>query len=68
MSNLERRLERQNNGSGRRTGVEPEPQTIIVRLEDLPATPRNIERIRERVQLWNSRLESSETPFRLRMI
>jgi hypothetical protein len=47
--------------------VEQGPQAIILRLEDLPATPRNLERILERVRLLNERLAESGAPFRLRM-
>lgn len=41
---------------------------VILRLKDLPATPRNVARIRERIRLLNRRLEASGTPFRLRVI
>jgi hypothetical protein len=40
---------------------------VILRLEDLPATPHNLERIRERVRLLNQRLAASGTPLRLRV-
>jgi hypothetical protein len=43
-------------------------QPMIVRLEDTPATPHNLERIRERVRLLNQRLAASGTPFRLRVV
>lgn len=45
-------------------GVQP----IVLRLEDLPATPRNLERIRQQVEYLNRRLALSGTPFRLRVI
>ena len=38
---------------------------FILRLEHLPATPRSLERIRDRVRILNLRLENSGTPFRL---
>lgn len=41
---------------------------VILRLEDLPATPGNVERIRERVRQLNRQLADSGTPFRLRVI
>jgi len=48
--------------------MEHGPQAIILRLDKLPATPGNVERIRERVRLLNRRLAASGTPFRLRVI
>ncbi|HOK45900.1 MAG TPA: hypothetical protein PLA43_10880 [Bryobacteraceae bacterium] len=56
------------NGAGKIPPVEFPPRGIILRLEDLPATPVNLERIRERVRLLNLRLLESGTPFRLRVI
>ncbi|MCC6367139.1 MAG: hypothetical protein IT165_26775 [Bryobacterales bacterium] len=41
---------------------------VILRIEDLPATPRNREMIRERVRAMNQQLEAAGAPFRLRMI
>jgi hypothetical protein len=41
---------------------------VILRLEDLPATPHNLERIRERVRLLNQRLAASGTPLCLRVV
>jgi hypothetical protein len=38
---------------------------FILRLDDVPATPRSLERIRDRVRILNLRLETSSTPFRL---
>lgn len=40
----------------------------IIRLETLPATPGNVERIQERVRALNRRLAESGTPFRLRVV
>ena len=50
-----------------RTGDE-RARPVILRLEDLPATPINLDRIRERVRLLNRHLAASGTPFRLRVI
>ena len=56
---------RENDGTGKRhDGAQP----MILRLEDLPATPHNLERIRERVRLLNQRLAASGTPLRLRVV
>ncbi len=41
---------------------------VILRLTDVPATPRNVERMRERVRLLNRRLAASGVPFRLRVV
>jgi hypothetical protein len=41
---------------------------VILRLDELPATPRNLERIRERIRVLNERLAGSGTPLRLRII
>ena len=43
-------------------------QPVVLRLEDLPATPRNLERIRQQVEYLNRRLALSGAPFRLRVI
>ena len=56
----------QSDGWGRRGEGHSRP--VILRLEDLPATPGNIERIREQVRLMNRRLMASGTPFRLKVI
>ncbi len=48
-------------------GGEGPTRPVILRLEDLPATPGNVERIRERVRLLNRHLAASGTPFRLRV-
>lgn len=47
--------------------VEQAAQPVILRLEDLPATPRNLARILERVRSLNEKLEESGAPFRLRV-
>lgn len=60
------------NRNGKETAKIPQPEYpprgIVLRLEDLPATPLNVERIRERVRLLNQRLLESGTPFRLRVM
>jgi hypothetical protein len=43
-------------------------EPLIVRLESIQATPRKLERIRERVRSLNSRLAASDAPFRLRVV
>ncbi len=48
--------------------VEGPAGEIILRFEDVPATPRNLEHVRERVRLLNQRLAESDTPFRLRVM
>ncbi len=48
--------------------AEKRPQAILLRLEDTPAAPTNMERIRERVRSLNRRLADSGTPFRLRVV
>ena len=45
------------------SGVEP----IVVRLEGVPATPTNLERIRLRVDELNSELAASGASFRVRL-
>jgi hypothetical protein len=59
---------RQNDGRAHPPGEEDRTRALILRLEDLPATPRNLARIRERVRLLNRRLAASGTPFRLRVV
>jgi hypothetical protein len=51
-----------------RVSAEGRPRPVILRLEDVRATPRNLERIRERVRLLNRMLADSGTPFRLRIV
>lgn len=53
---------------GRGLTGEERTRPVILRLEDLPATPSNLERIRERVRLLNRRLAASGAPFQLRVI
>ncbi|MEO8341690.1 MAG: hypothetical protein ABI604_18635 [Nitrospirota bacterium] len=48
--------------------VEERPQAILFRLDHTPATPPNLERLRERVRALNRRLADSGTPFRLRVV
>jgi len=43
-------------------------EPLILRLESIPATARNLERIRARVRSLNSRLAASDAPFRLRVV
>lgn len=43
-------------------------QPIILALEDLPATPSNLEYIRQRVKSINRQLVEAEVPFRLRVV
>lgn len=57
----------QSDGRGHVSGNE-HAQPVILRLEDLPATPSNLARIRERIRLLNRRLAASGTPIRLRVV
>jgi hypothetical protein len=41
---------------------------IIVRLENIPATPQNRKQIEDRIRDLNRILEESGTPFRLRLL
>jgi hypothetical protein len=59
---------RQDGGHRHIPGVEDRTRAIIMRLEDVPATPHNLERMRERVRLLNRRLADSGAPFRLRVV
>lgn len=59
---------RQSDGRSRSPGVDDRMRAVILRLEDTPATPGNLERLRERVRLLNQRLADSGTPIRLRMV
>ena len=59
---------RQSGGGVHLRGGHDRGQPLIVRLEDLPATPQNVERIRESVRLLNQRLASAGAPFRLRVV
>jgi hypothetical protein len=57
-----------NGGSARAGEPHGRPLGVILRLEDLPATRPNIERIRERVRQLNRHLAASGTPLRLRVV
>jgi hypothetical protein len=59
---------REDHVRGRASGPEHGALAVLLRLEELPATPRNIARIREQVRLLNRQLAASGTPFRLRMV
>jgi hypothetical protein len=59
---------RRNGGRSHMPGGEDRMRAVILRLEDLPATPRNLRRIRERVRQLNRRLADSGAPFRLRVV
>jgi hypothetical protein len=41
---------------------------VVLRLRNMPATPGNLERIRNRVHQLNRQLADSEAPFRLRLM
>ncbi|MCC6390334.1 MAG: hypothetical protein IT167_22550 [Bryobacterales bacterium] len=56
------------NYSGARWGREGRTGEVILRMENLPATPHNREVMRERVRAMNQQLEEAGVPFRLRMI
>ena len=57
------------NGGSAATG-EPDGRTlgVILRLEDLRATPPTIERIRDKVRQLNRHFAASGTPLRLRVV
>jgi hypothetical protein len=59
---------RQDGARNHSVPVEDRPRAILLRLEDTPATPSNLERMREQVRLLNRRLADSDTPFRLRVV
>jgi hypothetical protein len=44
------------------------PKTMVIRLENLPATAENLERIRERALRLNRQLAASAMPFRVRVL
>ncbi len=50
-----------------RTACGGQAPPFLIRLESIPATPENVERIRKRVEEINNRLCESNTPFRLRV-
>jgi hypothetical protein len=43
-------------------------QPVILRLDDVPATPHNLERMEERIRELNRLLAASGTPVRLRVV
>jgi hypothetical protein len=47
---------------------EQQTAAILLRLEQIPATPANLVRIRERIRSLNQRLAELGAPFRLRLI
>jgi hypothetical protein len=57
-----------NGGSARASAPDGRPFGVILRFEDLRATPPNIERIRERVRVLNRHPAASGTPLRLRVV
>lgn len=58
----------QNNAGRHRPAGEDRARTFIFRIEDLPASPGNLERMRKRVSRLNRRLAESGTPFRVRVV
>ena len=62
-------LENGKNKAGRHLpAVDDRGASFILRLEDLQASPNNVERMRERVTQLNRRLAESGAPFRLRLV
>jgi hypothetical protein len=59
---------RQSDTRGSAFGHSPATGGVILRLEDVAATPGNVERIRERIRQLNRQLAASGAPLRLRMI
>ncbi len=47
---------------------EERPQPILLRLEAVPATAQNLDRVRQRIHELNRRLAAAGTPFRLRVV
>jgi len=47
---------------------EDRPFPFILRFEDLPASPENVERMGERVRGLNRHLAESGAPFRFRLV
>ena len=62
-------IENGQNSAGRHlpTG-EDRAASFILRFEDLPAIPDNVERMRDRVRQLNRRLAESGAPFRFRLV
>jgi hypothetical protein len=54
--------------SGKGEACAPALQPLLLRLEGLPATRSNRERILARIDAWNRVLDRSEAPFRLRLL
>jgi hypothetical protein len=44
------------------------PPAIVVRLREMPATPGNLDRIRNRVHELNRELAHAGAPFRVRLM
>jgi len=55
----------QHNG---RSAAGPEVPPFVLRLDQLPATPVSLERIRKRVEDINRQFRQLKVPFRLRMV
>ena len=62
-------IENGQNSAGRHlpTG-EDRAASLILRFENLPAIPDNVERMRDRVRQLNRRLAESGAPFRFRLV
>jgi hypothetical protein len=56
------------NGSAHRNGIESPVESVVIRLDNMPATDENRLRILECVRRLNGVLEESGTPFRLRLL
>jgi hypothetical protein len=48
--------------------AKPAAPSFVLRLEELPATPVYLARIRKRVEEINRQLQQAELPFRLRVM
>ena len=59
---------RQNECRTQPTADEERTHAVILRLDDLPATSHNLQRIRELVRRLNRQLAASGTPVRLRVV
>lgn len=57
-----------NTAAGHLPAAEDSATSFILRLEDLPASPDNLERVRERVRRLYRRLAESSAPFRVRVV
>jgi hypothetical protein len=49
-------------------GAAPVAEAIIVRLENIPASPANRKDVEDRIRKLNRDLEHSGTPFRVRLL